>query len=85
MEAGTFDLIFMDIEMPTMNGYEASQQIREQETNLKLTPTPIIGLTGHTEEQYKQEALAAGMNDILSKPYRKVDIQHVMTTWLKFL
>jgi PAS domain S-box-containing protein len=79
-EAGPFDLIFMDIEMPVMNGYEASRQIREQEHMLKLASTPIIGLTGHTEEKYKQQALAAGMNDVLSKPFTKDDIQHLVAT-----
>jgi predicted ATPase/signal transduction histidine kinase/ActR/RegA family two-component response regulator/tRNA A-37 threonylcarbamoyl transferase component Bud32 len=82
-EAGPFDLIFMDIEMPVMNGYEASQQIRQQEHVLKLASTPIIGLTGHTEEKYKQQALAAGMNDVLSKPFTKDDIQHLVATWLE--
>ena len=82
-EAGPFDLIFMDIEMPEMNGYEASRQIRQQEHMLKLAPTPIISLTGHTEEKYKQQALAAGMNEVLNKPFRKDDIQHLVVTWLK--
>jgi PAS domain S-box-containing protein len=82
-EAGPFDLIFMDIEMPVMNGYEASRQIREQEHMLKLASTPIIGLTGHTEEKYKQQALAAGMNDVLTKPFTKDDIQHVVAIWLE--
>jgi len=82
-EAGPFDLIFMDIEMPEMNGYEATRQIREQEQLLELGSSPIIGLTGHTEEQYKQQALAAGMDNVLSKPFTKDAIQHVVATWLE--
>ena len=82
-EAGPFDLIFMDIEMPQMDGYEASRQIRQQEHMLKLASNPIIALTGHTEEQYKEQAIATGMNEVLSKPFTKGDIQRLVATWLE--
>ncbi|SMF23587.1 Signal transduction histidine kinase [Alteromonadaceae bacterium Bs31] len=63
-----FDLIFMDCEMPEMDGFEATEKIREQEHNKALTPTPIIALTAHVEAMHRQRVFDAGMNYFLTKP-----------------
>ncbi|MFT6689383.1 MAG: signal transduction histidine kinase/CheY-like chemotaxis protein [Saprospiraceae bacterium] len=59
-----FDAILMDINMPVMNGFETTRRIRE-----KGISTPIIALTAFDKEEVSEEALSAGMNDILIKPF----------------
>eukprot|EP00347_Sterkiella_histriomuscorum_P013084 403366084 len=64
-------LIFMDIQMPVMNGYESSEIIRQLERDLlsqneKLSF--IVGLTAHTTEQYQQKCFVSGMNEFMTKP-----------------
>ncbi|MCW3082482.1 response regulator [Segetibacter sp.] len=68
-----FDLVFMDVQMPVMNGYEATEKIRQIE---KATGrhTPIIGLTANAMVGDKEKCLATGMDDYVSKPMRKDDI-----------
>ncbi|HNP26168.1 MAG TPA: response regulator [Nitrosomonas sp.] len=63
-----FDLILMDCNMPVMDGFEATRQIRSLEQKNKTTPVPIVALTAHAFDHIKQECLEAGMNKHLSKP-----------------
>jgi CheY-like chemotaxis protein len=72
---GHFDLIFMDLQMPIMDGIAATQQIRKLEaTTATQRPVPIFALTGNAREARVQEALSAGVNGYLTKPY---DWQHI--------
>ena len=57
----------MDVQMPEMNGYEATRQIRRLE-NPALSQIPILAMTANAFEEDKQEALAAGMNGYIAKP-----------------
>ena len=65
---GAIKLILMDCEMPEMDGFEATRQIRLFEQLQDLPAVPIIALTAHVFEQYQQLGVAAGMNDFIGKP-----------------
>jgi len=67
--SSSFDAILMDIEMPQMNGIDATKAVRQEEKSLTKVPTPIIGLSGNARQEQKEVAIAAGMNDYLIKPY----------------
>ncbi len=65
---GDFDLVFMDISMPEMDGYEATEQIRNYESETNKTRTNIIALTAMALIEDKNRCLASGMDDFLTKP-----------------
>lgn len=67
MPAGTYDVILMDIQMPKMNGYKATQEIRHLPDRNKAC-IPIIAMTANAFEEDKREAIAAGMNGHIAKP-----------------
>jgi PAS domain S-box-containing protein len=70
---GAFDLILMDLQMPDLNGIEATQLIREREEEGKRTC--IIGLTAHVRQEIKDACLLAGMDNVLTKPIHIKDLQ----------
>ena len=67
-DADTFDIIFMDIMMPEMNGYEATRAIRELKDHPDARTIPIIAMTANAFAEDIQASLDAGMNGHLSKP-----------------
>jgi len=74
-----FDIVFMDISMPVMDGIDATKRIREYYIN---TDTPlIIGVTANALFTEKQKGFDAGMNDFLIKPYKPVDIKNMLDKW----
>ncbi|MEQ8704002.1 MAG: response regulator [Phaeodactylibacter sp.] len=73
------DLVLMDVQMPIMNGYQATQAIRESEKN---SHTPIIALTAGTIKGERDRCLQAGMNDYLSKPITANQLQAMIEKWL---
>ena len=74
------DLIFMDIQMPVMNGYDATRQIRKLNTGKKV---PIIALTAGTLKDEREKCLEAGMNDYVSKPFVIASIERIIDKWLQ--
>lgn len=85
MEAVTYykqylpDIVFMDVQMPEMNGYDATKSIRSIE---KLKRTPIIALTAAAVNDERERCLAYGMNDYVSKPFVKDTIIDTINKWL---
>lgn len=80
-EPGYFDLILMDVQMPIMNGYEATKAIRKLH-DPKLANIPIIAMTANAFNEDKREALASGMNDHTAKP---IDMEQLFETLKKYL
>jgi PAS domain S-box-containing protein len=63
-----FDIILMDVEMPEMNGIEATKQIRAGKAGHDKSDIPVIAMTAHVLNEFKSDCLMAGMNDFVSKP-----------------
>lgn len=80
-EPGYYKLVLMDIQMPVMNGYEATKAIRKLE-NKELASIPIIAMTANAFEEDKQEALKSGMNGHIPKP---IDIDNLFSTLDKII
>lgn len=77
-EEDNFDLIFMDVQMPILDGYEATKRLRNN--GIKA---PIIACTAGSQENEKEVALSFGMNGILSKPFTKEELEKVLDKYLK--
>ena len=80
---GAFDMIFMDYQMPVMDGLQATRQIRaieKQRGNSKRTP--IAALTAHSFDGYREECLAADMDDYMTKPVSTEDFQAMLMRWV---
>jgi|GEM_PF-441888 len=73
----SFDLVLMDIQMPEMDGFEATAKICELQKS-KGVSTPIVAMTAHAMKGDRERCIAAGMNDYLSKPVSAKELLHVM-------
>ncbi len=73
-----FDLVFMDVSMPDMDGYETTRQIR---ANPRFADLPIVALTAHAIAGERERCLAAGMNDYLTKPFAPADLESMIQRW----
>lgn len=83
MKEMKFSLILMDIHMPVMNGYDATQAIRRLETRENRTPTPIVAVTANAMEGDEQKCLAAGMDGYLAKPISMQALEEMVRRYLK--
>ena len=79
-EQSEFELIFMDIQMPVIDGLETTRRIRAMEKAPRRTP--IVALTAHAMTDQKTELLLAGMDDYLSKPINETQLNHVLLRWV---
>ena len=76
-----YDLVLMDIEMPRLNGYQATAAIRELERHHQRRRVPIVALTAHAMKGDRETAFAAGMDDYLAKPYTSQQLSDVIEKW----
>jgi PAS domain S-box-containing protein len=81
-KANGFDLIFMDCRMPKMDGYEATKAIREIEKESSRTPIPVIALTANVTHDDHKLCVQAGMNDVVTKPFKRADLSICLRQWL---
>ena len=77
---GRYDLILMDCQMPSMDGFRATRRIRELESSIQRIP--IVALTAHAMKGVDDECRAAGMDDYLSKPISRDDLRQCLERWL---
>jgi signal transduction histidine kinase/CheY-like chemotaxis protein len=75
-----YDIIFMDIQMPVLDGYQAAEQIRN-ESGLN-NQTPIVALSANALSEAHHKALEVGMNGYLAKPFKKNELENVLKEWL---
>ena len=83
VRAQPFDLIFMDCQMPEMDGFEAARHMVTLKAAGQIAPVPIIALTANALKGDRERCLESGMDDYLSKPVRKANIEAVMLKWLR--
>ena len=77
---GQFDLILMDIQMPHMNGYEATRQIRKL-PNSGVSSIPIVAMTANAFEEDRTEALSAGMSGYIAKPIEIAKLARTLSSF----
>lgn len=79
---GKYDAILMDCQMPVMDGFESTRQIRLFEKENKLAHTPIIAITANAMQGDSEKCIASGMDDYMSKPYTLDQMYNVLTKWI---
>ena len=77
-----FDAVLMDCEMPVMDGFSATSLMREHEARMGSTRTPIIALTANALSGDRENCIAHGMDDYLSKPIELRHLSVLVATWL---
>ncbi len=81
-----YDIIFMDLQMPNMGGLEATEKIRKWETKTRShqpsTHIPIVALTANAMKGDREMCIEAGMDDYLTKPFKREDIQGMISKWV---
>jgi signal transduction histidine kinase len=79
LEEQSFDMVLMDCNMPVMDGYEASRQIRRSG---RWPDLPIVALTANAMSEERERYRAAGMNDYLAKPFRREELKALLDLWV---
>jgi len=79
VKAEPFDAVLMDVQMPVMDGYQATKRIRQDPAHAQL---PIIAMTAHAMVRDRENCLAAGMNDYVTKPFEPAELFAVLNKWM---
>ncbi|MEJ2620467.1 MAG: response regulator [Candidatus Thiodiazotropha sp.] len=77
-----FDVVLMDCQMPRMDGYEATEAIRQKELSQGLMRTPVIAMTANAMAGDRERCLEVGMDDYLSKPVKPAMLENMLRQWL---
>jgi len=82
LEQIPYDLVLMDVQMPVMNGYEATTRIRDPQSAVRNHHVPVIAMTAHAMAGDREKCLEAGMNDYVSKPVAPKALADALEKWL---
>jgi signal transduction histidine kinase len=82
IEEEDVDVVLMDCQMPEMDGFEATRQLRERERAANVHGIPVIAMTANVMEGDREKCLQAGMDDYLGKPVRLEELETVLRRWL---
>ncbi len=82
LSTNSYDIILMDCQMPVLDGFATTAQIRQQEASAGMR-TIIIAVTANAMKEDKEQCLASGMDDYLSKPFYKTEIEAMLKKWAK--
>ena len=82
IEKTCYDLILMDIQMPEMDGYDATRHIRERERREAAKRMPVIAVTANVLPEDREACLVAGMDDFLLKPFTQKELIRILKRWL---
>ena len=82
LETLPYDLVLMDVQMPEMDGFEATRQIRNSKSAVLNRRIPIIAMTAHAMQGDREDCLEAGMNDYVTKPVSPSALAEALDKWL---
>lgn len=82
LKQSRYDLVFMDCQMPVMDGYEATRWIRDPQMKLEDSSVPVIAMTAHAMHGDREKCIAAGMNDHIAKPVDPTKLRRILEQWL---
>jgi signal transduction histidine kinase/DNA-binding response OmpR family regulator len=80
-----FDLVLMDLQMPEMDGIEATQRIRDAGSSMLSCNIPIVAMTAHVMPGDRERCLQAGMNDYIEKPFSPARLAEILNRWLPLI
>ena len=82
MKAQRYDLVLMDCEMPVMDGFSATEQLRAWEIAERRPRTPVVALTAHILSEHKERARQAGMDGHMAKPVELSQLRDLIEYWV---
>ncbi|WP_312598321.1 response regulator [Stutzerimonas nitrititolerans] len=82
IKARPYDLVLMDCEMPVLDGFEATRQLRKWETSAGRPRTPVVALTAHIFSEHRERAREAGMDGHMAKPVEMSQLREVIAHWI---
>lgn len=81
LSESNFDLVFLDVQMPEMDGFEAARRIRDTSSSVLNHQVPLLAITAHVSLDYQQRCYESGMNDFIAKPIRMNDLTKAVSKW----
>ena len=83
IKATPYDLVLMDCEMPVLDGFQATRQLREWEANSGRRRTPVVALTAHILSEHRERAREAGMDGHMAKPVELSHLRELIDHWVR--